>query len=385
MRILIDLGHPAHFHLFKNVALELEKRGHQIFWATRNKDVVVRLLELHRSRYTILTTPRTGLLGFMGELAKHDYELYKMSKELDLDLMIGTSIFAAQVSKVTRAKSIILNEDDVAVGKVFAWLTYPFADTIVTPDVLRKNNLGKKHVKYSSYHELAYLHPNYFTPNPEVLRELGVEEGERYFVLRFVSLKASHDVGEAGLSLLMRRRLVNKLSEFGKVFVSTEGVLPPELREFKIAASPDRIHHLLYYATMFIGDSQTMTAEAAVLGTPAVRCNTFVGRISYLEELEHKYGLSYGFLPGEEERMFEKIEELLSTEGLETIWQERRRRMLKDKIDLTGWMVDFIENYPESFYRYQRRMDECMICCQSARISGSGLEKTSIKVSIRIN
>ena len=109
---------------------------------------------------------------------------------------------------------------------------------------------------------------------------------------------------------------------------------------------------------MFIGDSQTMTAEAAVLGTPAIRCNTFVGRISYLEELEHKYGLTYGFVPGEEERMFDKIVELLSTEDLKKTWQEKRSRMLKDKIDLARWIVDFIENYPQSLYDYQRRMNK---------------------------
>jgi len=358
MRILIDLGHPAHFHLFKNAALELEKRGHKIFWATRDKDVVVELLEIHRLRYAILTTPPTGLLKFMGELARHDYELYKMSKELDLDLMIGTSIFAAQVSEITRAKSIIFNEDDAAAGKVFARLTYPFADTIVTPICLTRDNFGKKHVKHNSYHELAYLHPNHFTPDPEVLGEVGVEEGERYFILRFVSLQASHDVGEAGLSLPMRRKLVDRLAEFGKVFISAEGVLPPEFAEYKIAASPDKIHHLLYYATMFIGDSQTMTAEAAVLGTPAIRCNTFVGRISYLEELEHKYGLTYGFLPSDEERMLDKIMELLNARDLKKTWQDKRSRMLQDKIDLTRWMVDFIVNYPESFYDYKRRMDE---------------------------
>jgi len=358
MRILIDLGHPAHFHLFRNAALGLEKRGHHIFWAARNKDVVVELSERYRLRHAILSTARTGLLKFMGELAKRDYEIYKMSKELDLDLMIGTSISAAHVSKITRAKSIIFNEDDTAAGKVFAPLTYPFADTIVTPDCLRKDNFGKKHVKHSSYHELAYLHPHYFTPSLEVLGEVGVEQGERYFILRFVSLRASHDVGEAGLSFQMRRRLVNRLSQFGKVFISAEGVLPPEFSEYKIAASPDKIHHLLYYATMFIGDSQTMTAEAAVLGTPAIRCNTFVGRISYLEELEHKYGLTYGFLPSDEERMLDKIMEFLNAGDLKKTWQEKRSRMLKDKIDLARWIVDFIENYPQSLYDYQRRMNK---------------------------
>ncbi len=358
MRILIDLGHPKHFHVFRNAALQLEKRGHQIFWAARDKDVVVELLEIHRLRYAILSTASTGLLKFTGELVKHDYELYRMSKQLDLDLMIGTSIFAAHVSKITRAKSIVFNDDDASAWKILAPLTYPFADTIVTPDCLRKDNFGKRHVKHNSYHELAYLHPNHFSPDPEVLGEIGVEEGERYFIMRLVSLQAIQDVGEAGLSFCMRRKLVDRLAQLGKVFISAEEALPPEFREYKIAASPDKIHHLLYYATMFIGDSQTMTAEAAVLGTPAIRCNTFVGRISYLEELEHKYGLTYGFLPSDEERMFDKVMELLNSRDLKKTWQEKRNRMLQDKIDLTQWMVDFIDNYPESLYDYQRGMNK---------------------------
>ncbi|MBK7488915.1 MAG: hypothetical protein IPI74_03700 [Bacteroidales bacterium] len=56
-----------------------------------------------------------------------------------------------------------------------------------------------------------------------------------------------------------------------------------------------------------------MTSEAAVLGVPAIRCNTFAGRISYLEEEEKVYGLTYAFHPMEFDRMMAKIKELLST------------------------------------------------------------------------
>ncbi len=99
---------------------------------------------------------------------------------------------------------------------------------------------------------------------------------------------------------------------------------------------------------MLIGDSQTMTSEAAVLGTSSIRCNSFVGRISYLEEEEHKYHLTYGFLPEQSEAMFEKIDELLSMPNLKEEWQLRRQSMLQDKIDVTAFFVWFIENYPES-------------------------------------
>jgi predicted glycosyltransferase len=99
---------------------------------------------------------------------------------------------------------------------------------------------------------------------------------------------------------------------------------------------------------MLIGDSQTMTSEAAVLGTPAVRCNTFVRRISYLEEEEFKYNLTYGFLPSDSEAMFQKLQELLSMPDLKQEWKRRRAIMLADKIDVTAFFVWFIENYPAS-------------------------------------
>ena len=88
-----------------------------------------------------------------------------------------------------------------------------------------------------------------------------------------------------------------------------------------------------------------MTIEAAVLGTPAIRCNTFVGRCPVIEELEHRYELTYGFLPHEEGRMLNTIERLLDTGNLKGEWLRRRDNMLKEKIDLTAWMVPFVEDY----------------------------------------
>jgi len=214
--------------------------------------------------------------------------------------------------------------------------------------------LGGKHIKYPSYHELAYLHPDHFSPNPEVLKKLGLSENDKYFIIRFVAFRADHDIGQSGITYTAGKKLIDELLHYGKVFITSERALPSEVEKYRIHISPWELHNALYYATICIGDSQTMVAEAAVLGTPAIRCNTFVGRISYLEELEHKYGLTYGFLPKDEDKMFDKITELLKKPNLKEEWQEKRKRMLKDKIDLTEWMVDFVENYFESFKKYKQ-------------------------------
>ena len=223
---------------------------------------------------------------------------------------------------------------------------HPFADTILSP--VGTPRKSKKTIYVNAYHELSYLHPNRFKPDLSVLEDAGVKEGEPYFILRFNAFKAHHDVGVVGLTIENKRRLVKYLCSKGKVFITTERDIDDEFQPYQLKVSPEKAHSLMYYATMFVGDSQTMTSEAAVLGTTAIRCNTFVGRIHYLEEEEHKYGLTYGFRPEQSEEMFKKIEELLSMPNLKEEWQTRRHRMLSEKIDYSQFLTWFIEHYPES-------------------------------------
>ena len=91
-----------------------------------------------------------------------------------------------------------------------------------------------------------------------------------------------------------------------------------------------------------------MTSEAAVLGTPAFRCNDFAGKISVMEEKEVKYGLSFNYPPSRFEEMFDKISELLKNDNIKAGFQEKRMKMLEEKTDLSAFMIRLFENYPES-------------------------------------
>jgi len=105
----------------------------------------------------------------------------------------------------------------------------------------------------------------------------------------------------------------------------------------------------LCYAKMLVGDSQTMTTEAGVLGTPAIRCNSFVGEndMGNFIELEQKYSLIFNY--DDPNKAMEKAVELIQKPNLKEEWKKKREQLLKDKIDVTAFMVWFIENYPESF------------------------------------
>lgn len=344
MRILVDLNHPAHVHLFRNAILEWKKHGHDVLIAARDKDVTLRLLQLYGLDYTRTAGVHKGWLAFPLAALELDWKILGLARRFDPDVMVGTSFAIAHVSKFVRAKSIVFAEDNKNSSRLFWAVAQPFADAIVVPDSI-PDNFGPRQVKYPSYHELAYLHPNRFTPNEEVLREEGLSPNKPYSVVRFVSFGASHDVNQSGLDEPARTRLIQLLQKQGQVIISGETDLPPELEPLRMKISPDQVHHLLAFAQILVSDSQTMTVEAAVLGTPSVRYNTFVGRTPIIEELENRYQLTYGFRPPYFDEMMNKVEEILASADKRALWFQRRARMINEKIDLTEWLVRYVEGF----------------------------------------
>lgn len=342
MRILIDLGHPAHVHLFRNAIQEWRERGHEVSLAARDKDIVTALLDQLGHEYCVASRARKGTAGLFLELLEHDWHVFALARKKRSQLLLGTSVSITHAAKLLRARSIVFSEDDPDVARAFARLAYPLADRIVTPRCVR-GNYGPKHVVYDSYHELAYLHPNRFTPDPHVREELNLGEDEPFFIVRFVSFGAAHDVGEAGIEPATQRELLQLLAKYGRVFVSAEGPLPRSCESLRFPIGPERMHHALYFASLLVGESGTMAAEAAVLGTPAIRCTSLAGRCSILQELENEYGLTYAFSPNDGKRMQEKLLSILEDEANPMVWKRRRERLLEDKHDLTSWMVEFVE------------------------------------------
>lgn len=349
MKILIDINHPAHVHLLKNLIFELKKGNNTVILTVKEVPAAIRLLENLNLDFISLGNKVDSIKGKFVKQLQFDLELYKIVKKYGIDYGIGSSITLSHVSRLTKMKSFILDDDDSAVQPLFAKFAFPFADFILSPDCLSFERTGRKNVNYSGYHELAYLHPKRFEPNPQILKEVGIKDNEKFFILRFNAFKAHHDVGAQGLSLADKRKLIGLLSQHGKIFITTEDKINPEFEQYQLNLSVEKIHSLIYYATMLIGDSQTMTSEAAVLGTPSIRSNSFVGRIAYLEEQEHKYGLTFGFLPNQTENMLQKINKLLNIPNLKQEWQIRRQKMLSEKIDVTAFLLWFVENFPESF------------------------------------
>lgn len=262
MNILIDIAHPAHVHLIKNTYYELINKGHKVIVTVKDIPSAIQLLNIFEIPFIYLGGKSDSLIGKAFLQLKFNYLLWQVVVREKINIAFGSSLTIAQLSKYTKVKSIILDDDDDDVEPLFVKYAHPAADHILSPACTIRRT--QKMIGYSGYHELAYLHPNRFNPDESVLSEIGVQPGEKYFILRFNAFKAHHDVGVQGLSLENKRQLISLLERHGKVFITTERNIDDEFKPYQLKVSPDKAHSLMYYATMLVGDSQTMTSEAAV-------------------------------------------------------------------------------------------------------------------------
>lgn len=347
MNILFEINHPGQVHLLRNLYSLLIK-NHKIFVFIKEDSTIIRLLKFYSIPYFCLGTKGSGIKGKLFKQLFFDYKIWKFVLINKIDIGVGSSLTNDHVSIFSKMKAIHLSDDDLEVVPLINKFGYPFSSFILTPESLNFSKYSKKHFGYAGTHELAYLHPNYFKPDPTVLKRIGVSSQEPFYVLRFVALKGHHDVGHKGISLEQKRELISYLSKKGKVFITSEHPIEKEFESYRLPVPPEDIHSLLYYATLFVGDSQTMTSEAAILGTPALKCNTFAGKLSVPNELEIKYELCYSFHPTEFNALFKKMVELTQSLNIKLVWQEKRKKFLDDKIDVTSFFSWFIENYPQS-------------------------------------
>ena len=311
MKILIYLHHPAHFHLFKNIIKGLKINNEIIIIATK-KDILEDLLKNEGISYINVLPKgrRDNKFSIALSLLKQDFRLLKICLKEKPDILVGTSTEIAHIGKILNIPSLFLNEDDIDVVPLVGKIAYPFAKHLITPDICNTGKWDFKTLRYKSFHELAYLHPNNFKPNKSLVSKT-LNPDNHYFILRFAKLGAHHDFGIKGLHDDLIYKIINMLDPHGKILITSERKLDKRFEKYKININPNEIHHFMYYSSLFIGDSQTMAAESAVLGVPFIRFNDFVGRISYLDELEKKYLLGFGIKTNDQNKYYILLKKFL--------------------------------------------------------------------------
>ncbi len=347
MKFLFDIGHPAEVHAFRNVIHNLRNRGHDVLVTARDKEMTLYLLDFYKIPYVSTGKNMSSKIGKVWAFVRNDIKILKAAIKFKPDLIINFfSPFAAHVGKLLGKKVVGFHDTEHA--DLTIKLSLPFTDTIVVPACYKREYPGKSVVKFNGNFELAYLHPNYFKPDPSIFKILGIKENEKYVLLRFVTHTAMHDSGHKGFTNEEKIKIVEKFSEHERVFISSEVPLPEQLKKYELKIPPERIHDVIHYASLLYGESATMSSEAAVLGTPAV----FVDekRIGYTNEEEEKYGLVFNYLntPEGKSSALEKGIDLIKTNNLKEEWGKKQIILMNNSIDVSEFITWFVENYPDS-------------------------------------
>jgi len=351
MNIGIFINTPAQVHFFKNIINILEKKGHTIQILARDYAETISVLNGLDLKYYLYAKSPNSKIGKITNLPLDILKAYFHLKRNKPDVLIGFGGPEAYTSFILRCSSIVFQDSEPHINLAYLLqykLFMPFVHSIITTKTF-SDNLGKKQIKVDSYKEMSYLYPRYFTPDENIFNLLKIERNENFVIVRFNAFDAVHDARVGSFSLEEKRRLIFELQKYSKVFISAEKKVTQDLEKYLLNVPKQKIHDCLYYAKMLVTDTQTMTTEAGILGTPVIRCNSFVGTkdMGNFIELERKYELIFNYRNPDD--AIEKAISLIQNQNIKKEWNEKRQKLISDKIDITEFMVWYIENYPQSF------------------------------------
>lgn len=289
MKYIFELNHPKHYYQFKYIIDILEKKGHIVLILARDKDVLLNVLNDEHVQYIVFGDHKDSICGKVFSLFSIFRKYYGIVKDFKPDVIVSkASLYGTLVSRLSKCKSIIFPDSEVV--KLTNKIVAPMASMIITPRSFSLD-FGAKHRRINGLFEDCYLSPSIKKIDFGYPQRAGLKKP--YAILRFVGWTANHDINKNGFSLEEKNKLVDELSKYLTVYISSEKELPPELMPFHLFTPPADIHDVLGNADLYIGDSQTMATEAALLGTPSIRSNSFVGvnDMSNFVLLENQYGL----------------------------------------------------------------------------------------------
>lgn len=349
MKFAFYFGHPAQFLFVKQTIADLIDNGHEVLIQIKKKDVLEELLKSSSFEYTNIQPQerKNSKMAALSGLIKRNRKILPALRKFQPELLISSDASYAQLGLLLRIPCITILEDDYKVIKKLALLSYPFTTTILCPEVCNVGRWGKKKVGYNGYMKLAYLHPSVFVPNKEVMKKYVLPE--KYAIIRLAQLTAYHDEGMKGISEGLLISIIAQLKKNGITpIISAEGKVDERYAPLLLNIDASDMHSILAHAKLLICDSQSMSVEASMLGIPSLRYSSFSGRISVLEELEHHFGLTFGFPVSKSAALLSQLETVLEMDDFEAVFQQRRQNMLSEKINVSDFLFWFFTNYPES-------------------------------------
>lgn len=347
MKILFLLRHPVDTLICRRLKSELERSGHRLYFSiVERENIIQQILDHHGIEYTYLGESGKRIPGKLKSMIQIDRSLAKLVRELGPDL--GFSAVYPSMGQISKMHNFpIIGMADTESAKFNILLTFPFYQVVLTPSCYRSNLLDSRIIKFNGYKELIYTHPNYFKADSSALADLGLTTDDKFVLMRFSALDATHDVGLTNIDK-KRDILLNKIKELEKsatiLISNTEKTLGTRFAKYDLKIHPARYLDVLAHSELYLGEGSTSASEAGTLGIPWIyTLDSFRG---YLDDQERNFGL--GFSIPDLTSALDKANELISDDNTKKAWRKKRERLLSEKIDVGKFLVWLIEDYPES-------------------------------------
>lgn len=365
MKVLIDIGHPAHVHYFKYTISKLKNNGNSVIVIAREKEITFDLLNAYSIPFISRGKGKQTLAGKFFYLFYGTYKIFITAWKYKIDCYLSfASPYNALASLFYRKPNITFDDTE---HNIFNHRLYtPFSDAIFTPEFFKKS-FGKKHFRFQGTMDSAYLHPAYFESKGVIFPErTDKSAGKKKIILRIVSWNATHDINQHGFSPDDISRLIDVLSEYADVYVSTETQLPDHLDKYLLKIKPEDMHYYMNRADLFIGESGSMATEAAYLGTHSIVLNS----------ASHEFGVFDWFSAYKTFHIADDFNEviaisieLLGKDDLKSESKAEADLIIKNSVCLTDFIFWLITHYPESIYKLKdnngKWSDQWIQSCQN--------------------
>lgn len=366
MKILFSINHPSQYHMFKNVAKKLVAKENEVIFFIQSRGLIEKLVQSDGFQYKFSSSPKLRsffkrkygiIIRGMISLIQQEIRILRFCLSHKVNFLLGTDIAITHVGFLLKIPSLVFSDDDYVFTKPYCNMAYPFASYVITPNVVNVHKWKYKNISYLGTQKTAYLHPDFFQPDVSVIEKYNLKN-KRYFLLRLVTFNALHDslhYVETGISESVLDKLIPMLEAKGQVLISFEGNYNRKYEKYVLNIDPEEIHSILYYADLFICDSQSMHVEAGLLGTPSIRSNKWVVskyKINVIDYLEKEFGMGYSISPNDSEELLKKVAELLNIKS-KKIMKEKREQFFKLNTNFSSFLYWILTNYPESIDKYK--------------------------------
>jgi len=264
-KILLDITHVAEFNFFKN-AIERMESFAEIDVIIRSRGQLAQIMdrEFGKNKYDQIGKHYATIYGKLFGLIYRNIEVISYCHGKNYDLYTGFGSFYASFASRFYRKPSVLFPDDYEYKLTYNLCKYS-SDYLVIPDSIPSTG---NVLKYRGFKELAYLHPNYFSPNEKVLDYYNLEPNE-YVFIREISKRSLNykDLDQIDLPTIIR-----SIYEAGlKAVVSLEDKNAyTKLENCIIIDKPVDVFSLMHFALFSISSGDSMARESCLVGTPSI-------------------------------------------------------------------------------------------------------------------